>query len=397
MAQDDLLKRAQAMQEELSGMRRDLHRHPELSFQESRTAAMGQAFFRELGLEVEADIAGTHGLVATLDSGRAGPTLLIRGDMDALPITEDTGADYASQNEGVMHACGHDIHTTCTLGAAKLLSEDKANLKGRVKFLLQPGEELPPGGAKVMVEEGGILKGVDAALALHVHPGIPAGRLGFRAGQMLAYSSRFTIRIIGVGGHAARPHQTVDAVAVAVQVYQALQYLVSREANPVEPLVITVGKIAGGTAPNVIAGSVEMTGTARCIDDAQAQALPEKMERVIKGVCAAANANYEFEFLHGYPALVTDVPFTGRAMESAGALLGEDAVFALPHPEMGGEDFSYIAREVPSVFFRLGVGNEARGIVHSVHSAKFDADESALPIGVAALARIATDYLNGKT
>ncbi|MCZ6531500.1 MAG: amidohydrolase [SAR324 cluster bacterium] len=395
MNQDELLRQAQAMQEELVVMRRDLHRNPELSFQEARTAAKGQAWFRELGLDVEADIAHTHGLVATLDTGRPGPTLLIRGDIDALPIVEETDVEYASENPGVMHACGHDVHTTCTMGAAKLLVKNKARLRGRIKFLLQPGEESPPGGAKIMVEQGKILEGVDAALALHVHAGLAAGTLGFRPGQVLAYSSRFLIRIIGVGGHAARPHQAVDSVAVAVQVYQALQYLVSRESNPVEAFVITIGMINGGTAPNVIAGQVEMKGTARCINDEQAAALPAKMERVIKGLCEATRAKYEFEFLHGYPALVNDVPFTERAMAGARALLGEQAVVVFPHPEMGGEDFSYIAREVPSVFFRLGVGNEARGIVHPVHSSKFDVDETALPIGVAALAYIAMEYLNG--
>jgi amidohydrolase len=324
------------------------------------------------------------------------PNLLIRRDMDALPISEENDTDYVSANQGVMHACGHDVHTTCAMGAAKLLLAEKERLRGRVKFLLQPGEESPPGGAKVLVEQGGILEGVDAALALHVYAGYPVGELGFRPGQVLAHSCRFEVRVIGVGGHAARPHQAVDPIPVAAQVCQALQNLVSRETDPIDSLVITIGTIAGGTAPNVIAGSVRMEGSARCLDDATAQLLPEKMERVIAGVCAAGNAGYEFDFLYGYPALVNDVPLTERAIASARGLLGEEAVRVMPHAELGGEDFSYIAQRVPSVFFRLGVANEERGIVHPVHSSRFDIDERALPIGVAALATIAIDYLNGK-
>jgi amidohydrolase len=396
MSQDDLLQHAQGMRDDLVAMRRDLHRNPELSFQEARTAEKGLAWFSELGLEVESGIAGTHGLVATLDTGRPGPTLLIRGDMDALPIVEETGADYASQNAGVMHACGHDVHTTCTLGAARLLHRHREKLRGRIKFLLQPAEESPPGGAKLLVEKGNILAGVDAALALHVHVATPVGKLAFRLGQLLAFSSRFQIDIKGVGGHAARPHLAVDSIAVAAQVFQALQYLVSRESDPVLPLVITVGMIAGGTAPNVIAGEVEMRGTARCASEEQAAELPGKMERVIKGVCESTNASYAFDYLHGYPALVNDIPFTERAAQSARGLLGDDGVIIQEQLEMGGEDFSYIARQVPSVFFRLGVGNEERGLVHPVHSSRFDIDEAALPLGVAALARIAMDYLNGE-
>jgi amidohydrolase len=395
MSQHDWLQQARALQDKLVAMRRDLHSHPELSFQEARTAEKGAAWLSGLGLEVARNLAGTHGVIGTLDTGRPGPTLLIRGDMDALPIMEETGVDFASKNQGIMHACGHDVHTTCALGAATLLSQQKEQLRGRVVFLLQPGEESPPGGAKILVEEGNILDGVDAALALHVHAATPVGKLSFRFGQVLAYSSRFKITIKGVGGHAARPHLGVDAIAVAVQVFQALQYLVSRETDPILPIVITVGSIAGGTAANVLAGEVILNGTGRCAEEAQAAALPEKMERVIKGVCDATNAGYDFDYLHGYPALVNDIPFAERAAASARDLLGDEAILVEENLEMGGEDFAYIARRVPSVFFRLGIGNAERGIVHPVHTSRFDIDEAALTVGVAALARIAMDYLNG--
>ncbi|HEY7495010.1 MAG TPA: amidohydrolase, partial [Candidatus Tectomicrobia bacterium] len=370
-----------------------LHQHPELAFQEQRTAETGYAWLQNLGLEVQPGIAGTYGLVATLDSGRPGPTLLIRADMDALPITEETGAVYASQTTGVMHACGHDAHVACVLGAAKLLVEQRQVLRGRLQFLLQPAEEKPPGGAKVLIEQGQVLQGVDAALALHVYPPLPVGQIGLRPGVLLGYSDRFTVRIHGVGGHAARPHQTVDAVAVAVQVYQALQYLVSRENDPLHPFVITIGALHAGTVANVIPNEATLLGTVRSLDPEVHQGLPERLERVVAGVCQATRARYTFEFVRGYPAMVNDEAFTRQAMASVTALLGEPAIAHLPTPQLGGEDFAFFAQRVPSLMFRLGVRNEAKGIVHAVHSSRFDLDEDALPIGAAALARVAMDYL----
>jgi len=393
MPNDPLMSRARELRGELVELRRDIHRHPELAFHEARTADAGRRYLESQGLKVQTGIAGTTGLLATLDSGRPGRTLIIRADMDALPIVEASGADYASRTQGVMHACGHDVHVACALGAAKLLAERKERLKGTVKFVLQPAEESPPGGAKVLIEEGGILDGVDAALALHVYSGFPVGQVGFRAGQMLAHSDRFDIVVRGVGGHAARPHLTVDAIAVAAQVVQALQYLVSRENDPLHPFVITIGSIHGGRAANVITDEVEMQGTTRCLDDQAAAQLPEKMERVVRGVCQAARANVDFTFQRGYPALVNDPVFTERSIVSARSLLGDDKVHLIPRAEMGGEDFAYFSRRVPSTMFRLGVRNDATGIVYPVHSPRFDVDEDALPVGAATLARIALDYV----
>jgi amidohydrolase len=393
MYTDALLTRAQAMKPELVAVRRDIHRHPELAFQEQRTAETGQAWLQGLGLQVQNGIAGTHGLVATLETGRPGPTLLIRADMDALPIKEESRADYASQTPGVMHACGHDAHVSCVLGAATLLTERRDALRGRLKFLLQPAEEKPPGGAKVLIEQGGVLAGVDAALALHVYPPLSVGQMGFRPGVLLGYSDRFTVRIHGVGGHAARPHQTVDAVAVAVQVYQALQYLVSRENDPLHPFVITIGALHAGTVANVIPDEATLLGTVRSLDAEVNKSLPERLERVVAGVCQATRARYSFEFVGGYPAMVNDEAFTQRAIESVKALLGEQSVAQIPTPQLGGEDFAFFSQRVPSLMFRLGVRNEARGIVHPVHSSRFDLDEDALPLGAAALARIAMDYV----
>jgi len=382
------------MRDALVAVRRDIHRHPELAFQEHRTAERGLTWFRGLGLDVQTNIAGTPGLIATLDAGRPGPTLLLRADMDALPITEETGAEYTSETSGVMHACGHDAHVACLLGAASLLSEHRQALRGRLKFLLQPAEEKPPGGAKVLIEQGGILEGVDAALALHVYPPLPVGQMGFRPGVLLGYSDRFTVRIHGVGGHAARPHQTVDAVAVAVQVYQALQYLVSRENDPLHPFVITIGALQAGTAANVIPNEATLLGTVRSLDPMVHNSLPERLERVVAGICQATRARYTFEFVRGYPAMVNDAALTQRATESVKSLVGEQGVVYLPTPELGGEDFAFFSQRVPSLMFRLGVRNEARGLVHSVHSSRFDLDEDALPLGAAALARIAMDYLH---
>jgi amidohydrolase len=392
---DALLTRAKAMKDQLVSVRRDIHRHPELAFQEQRTAEKGHHWLQGLGLEIRERIAGTHGLVATLDTGRPGPTLLIRADMDALPIVEETGTDYVSETPGVMHACGHDAHVACVLGAAKLLVEQRASLRGRLMFLLQPAEEKPPGGAKVLIEQGHILHGVDAALALHVYPPLPVGQLGFRPGVLLGYSDRFTVHIHGMGGHAARPHQTVDAVAVAVQVYQALQYLVSRENDPFHPFVITVGALHAGTVANVIPNQAILLGTVRSLDPEVNKSLPERLERVVAGVCQATRARYTFEFVQGYPAMVNDETFTRRAIDSVKSLLGERRIANLPTPQLGGEDFAFFSQRVPSLMFRLGVRNEARGIVHGVHSSRFDLDEDALPIGAAALACVAMDYVQG--
>jgi amidohydrolase len=392
---DALLTRAMAMRDELVSVRRDIHRQPELAFQEQRTAEKGHHWLQGLGLEIRERIAGTHGLVATLDTGRAGPTLLIRADMDALPIVEETGTDYVSETPGVMHACGHDAHVACVLGAAKLLVEQRASLRGRLKFLLQPAEEKPPGGAKVLIERGHVLDGVDAALALHVYPPLAVGQLGFRPGVLLGYSDRFTVHIHGTGGHAARPHQTVDAVAVAVQVYQALQYLVSRENDPFHPFVITIGALHAGTVANVIPNQATLLGTVRSLDPEVNKSLPERLERVVAGVCQATRARYTFEFVQGYPAMVNDESFTRRAIASVQSLLGERSIAHLPTPQLGGEDFAFFSQRVPSLMFRLGVRNEARGIVHGVHSSRFDLDEDALPIGAAALACVAMDYVQG--
>jgi amidohydrolase len=392
---DALLTRAMAMRDELVSVRRDIHRQPELAFQEQRTAEKGHHWLQGLGLEIRGRIAGTHGLVATLDTGRAGPTLLIRADMDALPIVEETGTDYVSETPGVMHACGHDAHVACVLGAAKLLVEQRASLRGRLKFLLQPAEEKPPGGAKVLIERGHVLDGVDAALALHVYPPLAVGQLGFRPGVLLGYSDRFTVHIHGTGGHAARPHQTVDAVAVAVQVYQALQYLVSRENDPFHPFVITIGALHAGTVANVIPNQATLLGTVRSLDPEVNKSLPERLERVVAGVCQATRARYTFEFVQGYPAMVNDESFTRRAIASVQSLLGERSIAHLPTPQLGGEDFAFFSQRVPSLMFRLGVRNEARGIVHGVHSSRFDLDEDALPIGAAALACVAMDYVQG--
>jgi amidohydrolase len=397
MTTDPLLLRAKGLKDELVLIRRDLHRYPELAFGEQRTAEKGRAYLAALGLDVQAKVAGTTGVVATLESGQPGPTLVIRADMDALPIAESTGLDFSSRNAGVMHACGHDAHVTCALGAAKLLVENKAQLRGRILIVLQPAEETPPGGAQVLIEQGRILHGVDAAIALHCHPGIPAGTLAFRSGQMLAHSDRFLITLKGKGAHAARPHLSVDAVAVAVQVYQALQYLVSRENDPLHPFVLTIGRIAGGVAANVISETATLEGTTRSLDERVAEEVPERMKRIIGGICHAARAEFEFQYERGYPALVNDPGLTEQALGSARGLLGAGSVRSLEHAEMGGEDFAYFARKVPATMFRLGVGNAARGWEHSLHSPRFTLDEDALPIGAAALARIALDYTaNGK-
>ena len=389
---DTILTRAQGMAAQLVAWRRALHAQPELSWQESATATLLARELKSMGLPVREGVGGGHGLVADLETGQPGPRILLRADMDALPLQEATGQPFASLHPGVMHACGHDAHMTCLLGAARLLTQDAERLRGAVRFVFQPAEEVPPGGALGMIE-GGVLEGVQAAAALHVYPALPVGQVGFRPGAILAYSNRFVIRIQGTGGHAAKPHLAVDALATAVQVYQGLQYLVSRENDPLHPFVITIGRIQGGSVANVIADQVELEGTVRCLDAQVAQAVPERIQRVAQGICQSTRATCHITFQTGYPALINDPALTAQAAASARKVLGSQAVVDLPHPEMGGEDFAFFAQRVPAVFFRLGVSNPASGKTNPLHHPAFDLDEGALPVGTAVLVQIAQDWL----
>lgn len=371
--------------------RRHLHQHPELSFQEHETAAYVAARLREMGYTPRTGIgrAGT-GLTTMLEGGRPGPTLALRADLDALPVQELTGLPFRSIRDGVMHACGHDAHTAILLGAARALMTVREEVPGRVVFLFQHAEESPPGGAVELIAVGA-LDGVEAIFGLHQGTDLDAGQMGFTAGPRQASADTFTLTVHGCGGHAAFPHRTVDAVQVAALVVTALHEIVSRRVPPLQPAVLSIGAIHGGSAPNVIAPEVTLTGTVRALDAGVRELIPAEIERVAHGVAAAWGAEVTFAYQRGYPVLVNDPAMTEVARRAAAIALGpENVVMGLP-PVMAGEDFAYYLEQVPGCFATLGVGTPggARG---PSHSGTFLLDEGALPCGVAYFIALVTNF-----
>ncbi len=387
-----LKREAEALLPRLRAWRRSIHRHPELGFEEHRTAALVARELRRQGWRVRSGVART-GVLGLLEGPAAGPTFALRADMDALPVTEQNTHAYRSRVPGVMHACGHDGNTAMVLGAAALLARRRQRLRGRVKLLFQPCEEKPPGGAQAMIQAGVLTSPrVDAIIAGHVDTGIPAGRIALRSGAFMASADAFTLRILGRGGHAAFPHRSVDAVAVAGEVILALQTAVSREQDPLEPAVVSVGQVEGGTAFNVIADSVRLRGTLRSLTPALRRDLPRRVARIARGVCQAHRARCEFAWERGHPALSNHAGVTALVRSAGEKILGAARVKELPRPMMSGEDFTYFAAEVPACFFHVGVGNARRGWVKPWHHPSFDFDETGLVGGCAVLAQAALDF-----
>ena len=372
----------------ISKLRQDLHRIPETAYTEEKTSRYVAAYLKSVGLEVKTGIART-GVVGLLEGGNSGRTLMIRADMDALEITEETGLDFASTHEGVMHACGHDAHMSMVLTAATILNEMKDHLKGTIKFLFQPAEE-GPGGAGAMIDEG-VMEDphVDYAIGCHVWPDIPEGTIGVRPGPLMAAMDRFDLKIIGKGGHGAMPHQCVDALEVGCQVVNALQRVVSRQMNPVSPAVVTVGSFHAGEAFNVIPGTAEMCGTARTFDRAVWERFPQQMERIVRGVCESMGASYELDYVHGFPPLVNDAEVSRLVQGCAEETVGKEKVIE-PEPTMGGEDMALFLEKAKGCFFFLGVGHEGGA---PLHNAEFDFNENALSLGVETYCRVALELL----
>lgn len=390
-----MLSQAQAISDTLSALRREIHRHPELSFAEERTARLVVRRLSELGIPARTGV-GKTGVVADLaPAGVSGPTIALRGDMDALPIQEENDVPYASQVPGVMHACGHDANTTCLLGAAQLLAGEAAagRLRGRVRFLFQPSEESQDeeglSGAMRMVDEG-VMDGVDAVSGLHVWADLPVGRIETRVGPFSAYPDKFTLVIHGQEAHGAFPQRGVDAITLAAQVILALQTVVSRRLDPTQAKVLSVGTIAGGTKENILAGQVTMTGTIRTFDAETRGRLMDEMERAC-GIVRALGGDYTLTVEPGYIPVVNDAAMTALVRQVGADVLGPENV-GEARMEMGGEDFSYFADKAPGCFFYLGSafpGQPPR--LH--HHSRFDVDERCLPIGAALLAEIAVRYL----
>ncbi len=388
----DLRSAAHDLRSDLVAWRRHLHAHPELSYQEEATAAFVRERLEGLGLRASAPLAGGTGLTCLIEGQADGPTVALRADLDALPIQEANDVPYASTVPGVGHMCGHDAHTTMLLGAAALLVRQRP-ARGHVKLLFQPAEEGGAGAAR-MIEDGALDEpSVSAIFALHVYPGVEVGHLTVSPGQATAAADAFDIEVIGRGGHAAHPHQAIDAVAVAAHVVTALQLVVSRQTDPLLPLVLTIGKIEGGYARNVIAPSVRLAGTARSLDPALRERLPAMLEHVVGGVTQAFGASYTLAYQLGYPSTRNDPALLPTLEATVAELLGEGRLSRKP-PSMGGEDFAFYAERVPGLIARLGVRNEARGLVHPLHHPRFDLDEDALPLGAAVLAGFAQRYLH---
>jgi len=385
-----LLEAAGRLHGRMIEWRRDFHRHPELGYEEHRTSAKVAEHLRGLGLEVRTGV-GRTGVVGLLRGERDGPTILLRADMDALPIPEaDKSIDYMSVAEGKAHLCGHDAHTSMLMGAAQILKE-RGLKRGNVKFMFQPAEE-GLAGARAMIEDG-VLDNprVDAACALHVSPAHPTGRVAVIRGAGWAATDRVIIRIIGQGGHAAAPHQAVDAVAVAAQVVGALQQIVSRQTDPLDAAVVTIGKISGGHAFNAIAPEVLLEGTVRTLVPETQRRIRERIEAIVQGVTASFGASYEYEYEEGYPMLVNSDAMNELVKRICDETLGPGH-WEYGRTSMGGEDFAFVAQRVPSAMFRLGTCN-GENTAYPLHHPMFNLDENALPIGAALLASLAVHCL----
>lgn len=385
-----LKQRIKELEPKMIEMRRYLHQHPEIGFEEHNTSRYVSEILTGLGIEHRTGMAKT-GIVALIKGDLPGKTIALRADMDALTLTEKTGLPYASKNPGVMHACGHDAHTASLLGAAMLLNECRHELAGSVKLIFQPAEE-GPGGAKIMIDEGA-LDGVDAIIGAHVWQEFPVGALSVRYGPAMACLDSIDITIEGTGCHGAAPHQGVDAIMTACQVVNALQTIASREINPVKPVVVTVGTFNGGYAYNIIADEVQMKGTVRAIDPELRKSLPEKIERVIAGVTSSMRASYKFNYHFGYPPLVNDNAVTTKVEDTLKRLFGDKNVHQRPEPSMGGEDMAYYLEKVPGTFIYVGSSNPAKGLTSPGHSSTFEIDEGAIAIMAESLAISAIDML----
>lgn len=388
----DISKEVQALEDELIGLRRDFHMHPELGYQEFRTSKIVYGYLKDLGLEVQ-NIAKT-GVVGLLKGGTPGKTIILRGDMDALPQQEQSNVPYKSVNEGVMHACGHDGHTAMLMVAAKVLSGHKDKLAGNIKFVFQPNEE--EAGALDMINEG-VLENpkVDAAFGIHLWTPLKSGEVGLAEGPVMAALEEFELEISGRAGHTGSPHTAIDPIIASTNIIQSLQSIQTREIDPLAPIAIMIGSINGGTARNIIADKVKIGGTIRFLfknEESEKKALLEKFERVIKGICEAMNVGYSLKFIPSNPSLQNSGSLTNFVRQSAIEAYGSDKIF-VECRNMAGEDFAEFSQRVPSVFYFIGNGNEEKKTTYPHHHPKFNLDEDTLKYGVEMHVRTALNYL----
>ena len=370
-------------------IRRHIHAHPELSGEEYQTSAYIAGVLSSCGLNVTEAVGKTGVLGELAGSGSDLRTLAIRTDMDALPIQESAKLDFASHNQGVMHACGHDVHSTLGLGTAMVLSQFSDKLPGNVRFLFQPAEEIAQG-AKWMVKDGA-MEGVDAIYGVHVFPSIPARQVGIRYGALTSAADELEIVIQGESGHGARPHQAIDAIWIAAQVITTLQQAISRTQNPLHPIVLSIGQIEGGRAHNVIADRVSMIGTVRSLHPESHANLPQWIENIVRGICDTFGAKCQVDYRRGVPSVHNDERLTKIIEAATREAWGDRSVQLLPEPSLGAEDFSVYLDKAPGCMFRLGVGHSG-DTNYPLHHPKFEVDEDAIMTGVVTMAYAAYKY-----
>jgi len=381
---------SEEFQPDMVGIRRHLHRNPELSYREFETTEYIIERLKELDISIERPLK--TGCIGVLEGGRKSDRVIaLRADIDALAIQEEGEhkEDFLSQNPGIAHCCGHDGHTANLLGTAKILSGLRSEIEGTVLLIFQPGEEKLPGGGRMLCETGYLQdKGVDVIYGLHTSPDYKPGTIATRKGPLMARPDEFKIEIRGTGGHAASPHLTVDPIVLAARIVNDIQTIVSRVINPTEPAVVTVGKITGGTTHNIIPGKVEMLGTVRTFSQETADIIKNKIEAIVKGVTESAGAAYSFDFDYGYPAVINTDWSTEVVMETAKELLGNDSVVVREDPIMAGEDFAFYQQHFPGTFFFLGSGSEVSGSTYSWHHPQYNIDEECFKTGSALMASL---------
>uniref|UniRef100_UPI004047BDC0 M20 metallopeptidase family protein n=1 Tax=Roseivirga sp. TaxID=1964215 RepID=UPI004047BDC0 len=391
---DEVKQLASEFSDDTIRIRRHLHAHPELSFQEYETAKFVAAELRRIGIEPKEGVAGT-GITALIEGRNPkSKTIALRGDMDALPIFEKNEVPYKSKNEGVMHACGHDVHTSCLLGAARILNHLKDQFEGTVKLVFQPGEEKNPGGASLMIKDGALENPrPQRMLGQHVMPYISTGKIGFREGQYMASADEIYLTVKGKGGHAALPDKVIDPILIASHIIVALQQVVSRNADPKKPTVLSFGQISGGHAQNVIPDEVKISGTFRALNEDWRFEAHKRITSIAQGLAEAMGGSCDVLIDVGYPFLINDPETTQIARKAAEAYVGAENLVDLDL-WMGAEDFAYYSHEIPSCFYRLGTGNEDKGTTLGVHTPKFNIDEDAIEIGIGLMAWLALAELS---
>lgn len=378
--------------ERVRDIRHLIHMYPEEGFKEHKTSELIISELEKLGIEVQSNIAKT-GVVGLIRGKEEGKTVLLRADMDALKVEEKADVEYKSKIPGVMHACGHDGHVAGLLGAAMILNELKDEIKGNVKLVFQPAEEIE-GGAKPMIDEG-VLNNpkVYAAFGAHLLGSVKEGQVRTMPGPMMAAPDIFSFKVIGVGGHGAVPQSSIDPIVITCQIVSSLQTIISRRLSPLTPAVITCGKIQGGNGHNIIPNEVEVEGTIRTFDRETREAIPKMMEEIIRGMATCQGATYEFNYEAKYPSVINDIDMTNIVMNSLGKIAGEENVDTFKEPMMGGEDFAYFAQEVPACFFFVGIAeDESKPVLH--HNPYFKFSDENLKLLSSGLSQVAIDYLN---